>query len=120
PHVWRVGDRGSRALALRCGSIRTPAAFNGVTGIKATFMRIPELARTDPSMANVGPIAATVQDAAVAYDVLSGSHTDAMNSPLASVRIGVFPDEFVAAAADSAVLDQFRATVRELKKAWAT
>ncbi|ETV68771.1 hypothetical protein H257_15340 [Aphanomyces astaci] len=80
PHVWRVGDRGSRALALRCGSIRTPAAFNGVTGIKATFMRIPELARTDPSMANVGPIAATVQDAAVAYDVLSGSHTDVPTS----------------------------------------
>ncbi|RHY64517.1 hypothetical protein DYB26_002716 [Aphanomyces astaci] len=62
PHVWRVGG-------------------NGVTGIKATLMRIPDLVRTDPSIANVGPIATTVQDAvvayaAVAYAVLSGSHPD--------------------------------------------
>ncbi|RHY61666.1 hypothetical protein DYB30_001460 [Aphanomyces astaci] len=95
PHVWRVGGNGG-------GSIRIPTAFNGVTRIKATLMRIPDLVRTDPSIANVGPIATTVQDAAVAYAVLSGSHPDfpmsqvqppphvdfsAMNAPLASIRI---------------------------------
>lgn len=54
------------------GSVRIPASFNGVVGLKATFGRIP----ATPSgafarLAHVGPLARTVEDAALALDVLA-------------------------------------------------
>ncbi|KAF0701479.1 hypothetical protein As57867_008011, partial [Aphanomyces stellatus] len=62
-------------LAIGCdggGSIRIPAGLCGVVGLKATYMRIPFHFQAGPSMANVGPLAATVQDAALAYAIMAG------------------------------------------------
>jgi len=61
------------------GSIRTPASFCGVYGIKPTFGRV---ARTDDRNAfgghtpfsHLGPLARTVEDAALMLDVMSGPH----------------------------------------------
>ena len=55
------------------GSIRAPASFTGLVGIKAQFGRIPvyPLSAT-PTLAHVGPIARTVSDAAVVLAVAAG------------------------------------------------
>ncbi len=56
------------------GSVRVPAALCGVYGLKVTHGRIP-LTGVFPlaaSLDTVGPIAATVEDLAVAYQVMAG------------------------------------------------
>ena len=59
------------------GSIRLPSAFCGVVGFKASYGRIPQdntkmaFESTTPFI-HYGPIARTVEDAAVLYDVMSG------------------------------------------------
>jgi aspartyl-tRNA(Asn)/glutamyl-tRNA(Gln) amidotransferase subunit A len=55
------------------GSIRIPASFSGVFGIKPTYGLVP-LFPASPygTLAHVGPLSWTVRDAAIALDVLSG------------------------------------------------
>ncbi len=56
------------------GSIRIPAAFCGLVGIKATFGRISEHG-TAPvcwSVAHLGPIAGSTRDAALVYAAIAG------------------------------------------------
>jgi aspartyl-tRNA(Asn)/glutamyl-tRNA(Gln) amidotransferase subunit A len=97
------------------GSIRQPAAFCGVTGLRATYGRISrfgEIAMAS-SLDQTGPITKTVRDAAIILEVLSGQdHLDATSSsepvpaflkavdampkdkPLTGIRVGVAPEYF--------------------------
>ena len=56
------------------GSIRIPASLCGVTGLKATWSRVSEFGAAPLcwSVAHVGPLAATVLDAAMAYAIIAG------------------------------------------------
>jgi len=56
------------------GSIRIPAAFCGVFGLKSTFGRVSEhgAAPLCWSVAHLGPIAGTATDTALAYAVMAG------------------------------------------------
>ena len=55
------------------GSIRAPAAFTGLFGIKATFGRVPVWpASATPTLAHVGPLARTLGDAELLLEVISG------------------------------------------------
>ena len=61
------------------GSIRIPAAWCGVYGYKASYGRVPSLSRpnafaSDTPFSFSGPITRTVEDAALALNVLSGYH----------------------------------------------
>lgn len=63
------------------GSIRIPAAFSGVYGLKPTFGRVPLRSRPDAFMTHTpfihhGPHARNVEDAALMLDVVAGPHPD--------------------------------------------
>jgi aspartyl-tRNA(Asn)/glutamyl-tRNA(Gln) amidotransferase subunit A len=67
---------GVSALALGTdggGSIRAPSSLTGLVGIKANFARIPVWpASATPTLAHVGPIARSVDDAALLLSVCAG------------------------------------------------
>jgi 1-carboxybiuret hydrolase len=60
------------------GSIRVPASFCGIFGLKPTYGRLSR-ARTFPfvaSLDHVGPLARTSEDLALAYDAMQGHDAD--------------------------------------------
>jgi Asp-tRNA(Asn)/Glu-tRNA(Gln) amidotransferase A subunit family amidase len=88
------------------GSIRIPASLCGVVGLKPTFGRVSEYGAAPLcwSVAHLGPIAATVEDAAIGYACMAGPDAREPNSlhqpavaleqwnkgDLKSVRLGVY------------------------------
>jgi aspartyl-tRNA(Asn)/glutamyl-tRNA(Gln) amidotransferase subunit A len=119
------------------GSVRIPAAFCGVFGIKATYGRVPHYpASPFGTLAHVGPLTWTVEDAALLLDVVSGydsrdwsalppphrPFTRALHDGVAGHRVAVSPGlgyaalepEIAAAVGDcAAVLTELGAHVEE-------
>ena len=56
------------------GSIRMPASWSGIVGLKATHGRIPYtgIAGFDPTIDHIGPMTRTVEDAALLLSVIAG------------------------------------------------
>jgi aspartyl-tRNA(Asn)/glutamyl-tRNA(Gln) amidotransferase subunit A len=124
---------GAGPLALgtdAVGSIRVPAAFCGVFGLKPTFGLVPRSPGFSPpswgSLAHTGPMARSVADAALLLGVIAGHDArDGASLPvmpqryaapvgrLDGVRIAFSPD-WGWAAVDSAVRDAVRLTVERL------
>lgn len=121
------------------GSIRIPAAFCGVVGLKSTFGRISEHGATPLcwSVAHLGPLAATTQDAALAWLTIAGpdlQDPDSLHQPApeldawdqldpGKVRIGVFwpwlqhADEEIVAACEKMLgqYEQMGAQIVDIK-----
>jgi len=88
------------------GSVRIPAGFTGVFGLKPTYGRVP-LYPASPfgTLAHVGPLTRTVEDAALMMDVLTlpdtrdwsalptpaGSHRDGLDGGVAGLRVAYSP-----------------------------
>lgn len=77
------------------GSIRQPASFCGLVGIKPTYGRVSRngVAALASSLDQVGPITRTVRDNALLFDVLSGHDPmDSTSTPQASDAAPCLPD----------------------------
>jgi aspartyl-tRNA(Asn)/glutamyl-tRNA(Gln) amidotransferase subunit A len=78
------------------GSIRVPASFCGVFGIKPTFGLVPRAPGFFPpswaSLAHTGPIGRSVQDVALLLEVMAGHDArDAASLPVAHRRFAATP-----------------------------
>ena len=77
------------------GSVRNPAAWNGLVGLKTTLGRLP-MAGAVPlveSMDTIGPLARSVEDAALALALLEGGAApDLRGASLAGTRLLVLED----------------------------
>lgn len=77
----------------RGGSIRIPAAFCNVVGLKASFGRVPSATGHDrfghhTPMDHKGPLARTVADAALLLEVMTGPHpSDPFTLPAADLDL---------------------------------
>jgi aspartyl-tRNA(Asn)/glutamyl-tRNA(Gln) amidotransferase subunit A len=114
------------------GSIRTPAAFTGIVGLKPTYGRVSRygVVAFASSLDQVGPMTRTVEDAALLMEVIGGHdpldatsipapqprYTESCRAPdLAGLRVGL-PDEYFAAGIDPEVEAAVRGAVAELEK----
>jgi len=75
------------------GSVRIPAAFTGVFGIKPSYGRVPTFpASPFTVLAHQGPLTRSVTDAALMLSVIGGTDvrdTTAWNTPAPDFRIGL-------------------------------
>lgn len=108
------------------GSIRSPAAYCGVVGLKPTFGRVPVggVVSVAPSLDCVGPLSATVAEAALTLNVIAGPGCDAasqLDQGIAGLRLAYARDWFardpglmpeVLAAVDAAVAQLARLGAR--------
>ena len=110
------------------GSIRIPASFCGVVGLKPTSGRVSRygVRPLDFSLDHMGPLARTAQDAAVALEALAGwdprddtssrrpvsKYLPDAQPSIAGVRIGV-PENFYFQRVDPEVAAAVRRTIQE-------
>lgn len=99
------------------GSVRVPAAWSGVVGLKPTHGLIPYagILPLESSLDDVGPITATVADNALLLDVLVGastrpehSYSAALTGECAGMRVGVVKEGFELPDLEADVADTVR------------
>jgi len=113
------------------GSIRQPAAFCGVVGVKPTYGRVSRygLIAFASSLDQIGPITKTVEDAAALLKIIAGydekdstsanlpvpDYAKALEKDIKGLRIGI-PKEYFIEGMDPEVKEAVRATIEVLKK----
>ncbi len=113
------------------GSIRQPAAFCGVVGLRPTYGRVSRygLVAFASSLDQIGPLARTTEDAFLALSVISGHdpldstsareaayrHSEGASGDLKGLRIGL-PKEYFIKGLDPEVEKGVRAAVDKLKE----
>lgn len=103
------------------GSVRIPAAFNGIVGYKPTYGRIDKTGVFDlaPGLDSVGPLARTVEDAVLADAVLRGKLTPAVSrTPLDGIRL-IVPEGPLVEDVDDDVATRFESATKTLAAAGA-
>jgi amidase len=114
------------------GSIRMPASFCGVVGMKPTFGLVPYtgILPLEPTLDHAGPITRTVRDNALLLDVIAGPDgidprqrdvqvapaTSALDAGAAGLRIAVLREGFGHAHSDPAVDAKVRAAALRFEK----
>jgi aspartyl-tRNA(Asn)/glutamyl-tRNA(Gln) amidotransferase subunit A len=117
------------------GSIRQPASFCGVTGIKPTYGRVSRwgLVAFASSLDQIGVFAHDASDCAQALNAIAGhdrrdstsipqpapDFTAALDGDVAGLRIGIPKEYFVEDGVDARVLESVREAIAELERAGA-
>ncbi|MBD1553349.1 Asp-tRNA(Asn)/Glu-tRNA(Gln) amidotransferase subunit GatA [Pseudomonas typographi] len=113
------------------GSIRQPAAFTNLTGLKPTYGRVSRwgMIAYASSLDQGGPLARTAEDCALLLQGMAGfdpkdstsidepvpDFSAGLNTSLEGLRIGV-PKEYFSPGLDPRISDAVQATVAELQK----
>jgi aspartyl-tRNA(Asn)/glutamyl-tRNA(Gln) amidotransferase subunit A len=113
------------------GSIRQPASFCGVTGLKPTYGRVSRfgLVAFASSLDQIGPIAHTARECAWILEAIAGHDArdstsipepapalrDALDGDVSGMTIGMPREYFVDAGADPEVVACVRAAIAELE-----
>ena len=117
------------------GSIRLPAAYCGLTGLKPTYGRVSRygMIAFASSLEQGGPLARTAADCALLLRAMAGfdprdstcsqqpvpDYSAALDDTLDGLRIGV-PDEYFADGLDRSVATAVRDAIAELERAGAS
>ncbi|MBF0320539.1 MAG: Asp-tRNA(Asn)/Glu-tRNA(Gln) amidotransferase subunit GatA [Nitrospirae bacterium] len=112
------------------GSIRQPASFCGVVGLKPTYGLVSRfgLVAFASSLDQIGPITKTVEDAAIVLNIIAGGddrdstsahidipdYTAALSGDLKGLRIGI-PEEYFIKGMDKEVETSVRAAIAQLQ-----
>ncbi len=112
------------------GSVRLPAAYNGITGHKPTFGLVPKSACVPLGMSydHVGPMARSAWDCAAMLGVMAGAdpsdrttvdrppedHLAAIDRGLDGLRIGVIANDAIAEGSAESTMAVLAAAVDEL------
>ena len=112
------------------GSIRQPAAFCGVVGMKPTYGRVSRygLVAFASSLDQIGPITKTVRDAAILLNVICGhdgrdstsapvdvpDFTEGLGSDIKGLKVGV-PREFNVEGMDPEVEAAFKESLKHME-----
>ena len=112
------------------GSIRQPAAYCGVVGMKPTYGRVSRfgLGSYASSLDQIGPIAQNVEDAAILYDAIKGHDDkdstsadfeieDIANNLNPDVKLTIAVIDSYVDAADADIQKAFNETVAKLEAA---
>lgn len=117
------------------GSIRQPAAFCGIVGMKPTYGRVSRygLVAFASSLDQIGPFAKNVSDAALMLNVISGldpndstsmdevvpDYTAAVSGDVKGLTVGL-PTQFFQEGLDSEIADNIQAVIKQLEDAGIT
>lgn len=109
------------------GSVRTPAAFCGVVGLKPTYGRVSRygLVAFGSSLDQIGPLSKSVRESAQALEIMAGfDHFDStsadtavdqfvkhLDQPIKGLRIGI-PTEYFIPGLDADVRSKIEAGIR--------
>ena len=109
------------------GSVRTPAAFCGVVGVKPTYGRVSRygLVAFGSSLDQIGPLSKTVRESAQALEIIAGfDHFDStsadtavdecvkhLDQPIKGIKIGI-PKEYFIPGLDAEVRSKIEAGIR--------
>jgi aspartyl-tRNA(Asn)/glutamyl-tRNA(Gln) amidotransferase subunit A len=100
------------------GSVRIPAAFNGLVGFKTAEGGIDKAGvfALSPTLDTVGPLARTVEDCLLLYSALrGGAPIEARPADVSALRL-VVPTNIVFDEAEEAVVANFRALLSKLER----
>ena len=114
------------------GSIRAPASWCGVVGLKPTYGLVSRhgLIAMASSLDQIGPITKTVEDAAIVLNTIAGhdqldstsispsrdlsDYTANLNKPIKGLKVAV-PNEFFNTGLDNEVNNLIQATIAKLE-----
>src|ERR1035437_6645115 len=108
------------------GSVREPASFCGIVGMKPTYGRVSRygLIAMGSSLDCIGPIAKTVEDASIIYDaicehdILDSTSIDDTTYPSFSLKkvVGVPWDLVNGKGVDEKVKENFKQAIKKLEE----